>query len=244
MENVAHFWRESRIPTESWPVVVMTLRLLQESRRFADGTANEPRTFALRLNQFLAEGSNGNILRLLMGMGLVEHLIETTRPLAKRRRFRAADSMSFEERSCFVLADKGLAKAEAILAAGAESHGANREAMSNGMGSAEPPLTPRWEPGPGRLWAGRLLLHHFPRQAINLRLLLAAWQEDNWEEWLDNPLPEGAPGNAAKHLLDAMHGLNCCQSPKLLRFHFETRDGSEGAWWEWESNRCKTDHKR
>lgn len=95
------------------------------------------------------------------------------------------------------------------------------------------PVTPFYDVELRVLSVAGVRLHYFAQQAVNLRRLLTAWQEDNWVSWLANPLSDKSAKSAAKHLKDAVSGLNRCQQPRLLHFHYESRDDGEGARWEW-----------
>jgi hypothetical protein len=109
MKNDEWFWTDERIPEESRPAVVATLRMLRESKQLAVSNNHDTWSLAVELPYLLAGGSNITILRWLVLEQLVEHKIETTRPDTKQRRFQSSDSLRFGPRSCFVLSDKGRA---------------------------------------------------------------------------------------------------------------------------------------
>jgi hypothetical protein len=231
MDHAARLWKEKRIPAEARPVVAATLRLLRESRQYAEETASGRWAFAVELGHLLGHGSNVNVLRLLTVKGVVEHRVETTRPRAKRRRFQATGRLSFDTRTCFVLTDKGLAFAREIAAADetVRGHGGATAASSNGqrrVGTRKP----RWKAKARQLWAGDVLVKQFQVTAESQRLVVSAFAEQRWRRRIDNPLP-GPVAGRKKRAEDAVRRLNERQAAPLLRFH--VTDGGNGLTWEW-----------
>lgn len=209
----------------------MALRLLRESRGFADRSTGNPWLFALERRLLIVRGSSPNALRWLAKKGFVEHKVEITLPGASRRRFREVALLSFEDRSCFLLTDKGLAFALQIASREEEFLGASqgtsgkREATAGSLN-----VLPLWEPEPRRLWVGDRLLHHYKRPAPYQELLLTAFQEANWlVEIIDDPIPPTPNGDSRKRLENAVRGLNHCQHPRMLEFHV-LNDGTAVAW--------------
>jgi hypothetical protein len=187
--------------------IFSTLRPLLAAQGFTKHSTGDPWTFAVAGKTLLNGGSNENVLRLLLREEWLEHRIEG--------------------RSRFVLTEKGLLGALATLAAQEVFH----RTVVKGNGTAAGPLeTPYWESKNRRLWAGDFLLHEFPRRAFKEIRILEAFQEQNWEVWLDDPLPRKAGLDAAHRLHDAVYELNHGQRLTLLRFR--TRDG-EAVGWSW-----------
>ncbi len=231
MDQTETVRNEVEIPAESRAAVVAALNLLLESQHLANTAAGERWTFAVELPYLLAAGSNVSVLRWLANVGWVEHRVETTLPGSKQRRFQICSWFSLSAKSCFILTDKALASA----AVWSERHKRLTEIQGEGeksVGEAKRPIEkPRWESGPGRLWARSLLLHEFPHQASSVRLFLTACQEDDWDEWIESPFPPSATGDEQRRLRDTVNRLNHCQSLRLLRFRVQNR--GDAASWEW-----------
>src|SRR5262249_60468222 len=92
-------------------------------------------------------------------------------------------------------------------------------------------IKPVWngEPGIKELcWNGRLI-KKFNQPAKNQELVLAAFQEQNWNSRIDDPLPGG---RNQKRLADTVVALNQHhETGGIISFR---RDGTgEGVMWEW-----------
>jgi hypothetical protein len=233
MRNAAQFLIEKGIPEETWLTAIATLRLLKAAQSPANSPSDKPKTGVLERRQLLAGGSNDTVLQWLMEAKLVEHQVETTRSGAKQRKFRASVSRRFGPRSCFVLTVSGFAVVWSVSAeARTLGHRDSTPAQSQGT-AAEQPMMPLWKPASRQLSVGALVLHEFPRRAVNQMRVLIVFQEDNWAERIDNPLPDTEEGTAGKHLKDVVARLNRCQRVKMLHFRFHTDDDGESVSWEW-----------
>jgi hypothetical protein len=75
---------------------------------------------------------------------------------------------------------------------------------------------PRWDPVHRELWLGRYLVKRFRRPAANQILIIVAFQEQNWQEHVDDPLSGKSGMNAKKRLHDTIKQLNRNQVNPLL----------------------------
>src|SRR5687767_11106580 len=76
---------------------------LFEAHETARGLGLSPEEFASQLPDLQRLGFSDVTLRLLMSLGLVSHLVETTSPEAKARTFQPCRNARFREASCFVV---------------------------------------------------------------------------------------------------------------------------------------------
>ncbi len=77
---------------------------------------------------------------------------------------------------------------------------------------------PHWDTTSRTLWFGATLIKEFKVPAKNQELILAAFEEQNWPEGIDDPLPP-APGIESKRRLhDTIIRLNRSHKKRLMRF--------------------------
>ena len=69
------------------------------------------------------------------------------------------------------------------------------------------------------LWFKRSLVKSFHNPAKNQQLLLTAFQEQQWQFQIDDPLPPEPGINSKTRLRDAIRCLNKWHLHRLLRFH-------------------------
>jgi hypothetical protein len=190
MKNPAWFWTDERIPEESRPAVVATLRMLRESKRLAVSNNHDTWSLAVELHYLLAGGSNITILRWLVLERLIEHKKEMTRPEANQRRFQSSDSLRFGPRSCFVLSDKGLAFVVSTGATLETILGQNGSVIMKGNGKSNGgKAKPHWDRKTRKLSVDAVLVKHFQVPAANQEQVLLAFQQQKWRRCVPNPLP-------------------------------------------------------
>lgn len=77
---------------------------------------------------------------------------------------------------------------------------------------------PHWDATSRTLWFGATLIKEFKVPAKNQELVLAAFEEQNWPQCIDDPLPP-APGIEPKRRLhDTIIRLNRSHKQRLMRF--------------------------
>ena len=216
-----------RIPEQSWPAVVTTLRMLRESRELAVSGDHDPWSLAVEQPYLLAGGSSITVLRWLLLEKLIEHKIEITRPGTNQRQFQLPRSLRFGSHSCFVVSDKGLA---VVLQSGCApqtvltENGVREKRTGKNAGKTKP----HWNRHTRQLTVHSVLVKHFRVPAANQEQLLLAFQRQNWRRCILDPLPSSF--DPRKRLLDVVRRLNERQRVPLLRFH--TSDSSGAVWWE------------
>ena len=89
---------------------------------------------------------------------------------------------------------------------------------------------PRWDRELHRLWLGEMLVKHFRRPAPMADLILSAFEEEEWDERIDDPLPPLIGGHEGNRLRNQIHALNRRLDRRLIRFYL---DGTgQGICWE------------
>jgi len=100
-------------------------------------------------------------------------------------------------------------------------------APANGEGQAE--LLPVWKADCGELWFGGRLVKKFKQAAASQRAILDAFQEENWQRTIDDPLTGKGDMDRKKRLENAVQGLNAHRRNALLSFH--VINAGEGVEW-------------
>ncbi len=81
------------------------------------------------------------------------------------------------------------------------------------------------------LRVGKTVLKRFRRQpAPDQEELLGAFQQQNWQELIDDPLSHPAGVNRKRRRRDTVHNLNRSLKKRLIHFY---TDGNGHIGWEW-----------
>jgi hypothetical protein len=216
--------------------ICKALALLLEGDHYARDTCRGVWTYATELKALWAAGLLANDLRWLVCGGYVAHARETTEHAEGDRTFRHTSSLNFNDESCFVLTESGVALAESLAAETRASEGqVHSESFPSGNGEevkkeVNPPA-PTWDPLRRELRVGMQLVKRFRLRSPNQETVLAAFQEESWPAMIDDPLPQSSDQDPKRRLQDTLRGLNRHQVNSLIRFK---GDGTgEGILWEW-----------
>ena len=87
--------------------LISALNSLRQAYDCARETRQSAWEFAVEIESLESAGLSHTDSRWLIGMGYVEHAIETTRPTGKKRRFEPVGSLALPDRTCFVLTHAG-----------------------------------------------------------------------------------------------------------------------------------------
>ena len=167
--------------------------------------------YAVALRDLHTAGLSDAELRLLVRIGCLEQAITMPRRAGKRLPFRLGERGRATERSCFVLTEAGADLARHTLLPQLNN-------PPKGRRSRQRALKPHWEAEARKLWVGGQLVKRFRMRAANQEMILAAFQEQGWPSWTDDPLPH-APGIDPKvRLHDTIKALNRHQKPYLIHF--------------------------
>ncbi len=202
------------------------LAVLLEAFRCAQDANSPPWDFAMEHATLRAAGLSATHLRWLISKGYLEHAIE--RPTIKKRRsVRRVKSLEFRDPSCFVLTDVGAEFAASICQPSPTTdHTAStgRESAAAKADTAAEPK-PRWNAERRELTFDGSRLIKFKRVAINLQVLLSAFEKAGWARWIENPFAADADCNPKTRQHNAINSLNRHQRPHMLQF---SSDGTAG----------------
>ena len=200
--------------------------LLVEAVGFAESLQCSPWDFAVEISEFKKINVSRAELRYLVCRGLVEHAKELPTGPGDNRRFQAIGRLTFDRRTCFVLSDAGRLAVSLISpdlvgrenGEHAKMDGVKR--VMRGSGSPSPFLRakPVWDSALRRLMLGELLVKQYRAPALNQHVILSAFQEEDWPERIDDPLPPVNSIGPKRRLHDAIAGLNRNQVNSILHF--------------------------
>jgi hypothetical protein len=194
--------------------------------------------FSVELSALRRAGLTTNECRWLVAKGLARHAREVTAPDADRRIFQNYSNLALSRRTCFVIAERGIAYANALLRSqprrrstdARDSNVMNRRRPAPESNGHAGTLTPTWDSDRQQLRVGRVIVKEFKVPAANQEAILAAFQEENWVPRIDDPLAPQLNQDSKRRLHDTINSLNRNQKQALIRF---LGDGKgEGIRWE------------
>ncbi len=206
-----------------------TIEALFEASKYAVDTHSEAWDFAIPIRRLLKLGATETDLRWLVRKGFVEHAREVTVEGDDGREFRPTGNLTFCRRTCVVLTEVGFSSAQSDC--NQLNNGHKIPASNSGKVDHKLPMTsPRWDVGLRKLQLGETLIKQFKWPALNQESVLCAFQEEDWPERIDDPLPPQPEQDPKRRLADTIKCLNRKQMNELIRFR---GDGTgEGVVWE------------
>jgi hypothetical protein len=224
------------------PRIREALQLLADAAACAQDVGADVWQFSVELSVLRRAGLTNNECRWLVAKGLARHAREVTAHDSDRRVFQNYANLALSRRTCFVIAERGIVYANALLRSAPrrratdarDSSVLNRRrlvAESNGHPGT---LTPTWDSDRQQLRVGRVIVKEFKVPAANQEAILAAFQEEGWVPRIDDPLAPQLNQDSKRRLHDTINSLNRNQKHPLLRF---LGDGKgEGIRWEFSSD--------
>ena len=170
-------------------------------------------------------------LRWLVGMGYVEHAVETTCANDRTRQFRRTPLLTLTDVTCLLLTDSGVAMAQEICGGDSVIMLA-KPGISNCqiVLSEAIPSVPKWDHQRRQLRVGTDIVKEFKLPSPNQETVLMAFEEEGWPPRIDDPLSPSPQLDPRRRLHDTIKALNRKQKHYLIRF---MGDGSgEGIRWE------------
>lgn len=219
------------------------MTLLSQTYMYARDADIDQWEFAIEINLLYEAGFTISDLRWLVAKGLVEHGLETSVYGDTLRSFRRSSGLRFETASCLVLTPRGLAFADSFNEAiptppSPESSDTTSVAniatqpASDGLSGAR---KPHWNRSRRELLLGVDSVKRFRVPARNQELILNVFEEEDWPEHIDDPLPTSGSVDPHTRLHDAINRLNGNQTRPLLRF----RGNGNGTGISWELRKPK-----
>jgi hypothetical protein len=224
------------------------LSVLLEAHDYALDLQLDSWDFAVELSTLRHLGLTNSDCRWLAGKGLVECGFEMTLAGDERRSFRQCTNLKLTKRTCLILTSAGVDAAgghapvevrRAPVRTVAVADSADRSAHRLGSCSeliaaanvSEP--KPTWDRDRQQLRLGKAIVKQFKVPAASQEAVLAAFQEEDWPERIDNPLSHKSDQDPKCRLRDTINSLNRNQKRPLVRFRCD-RSG-QGVCWEFTS---------
>jgi hypothetical protein len=189
---------------------------------YAADIRTDPWQLAIELSHLESNGATLSDIRWLILRKFAEHAKETTVPGDAKRSFRALTPTYIPEDTCFVLSPDGAATIRSALGLTSVDSGCD---ASGGRASlaAEAPRTPvakpEWDATRRELRFRGQVIKRYRVPARNQALVLAAFQEMGWPEFIDDPLPPSGEQDPKHRLHATIKSLNRNQLHPLIRFH-------------------------
>ena len=211
---------------------------LGRCRRLRQDVGADIWQFSVELSALRRAGLTTNECRWLVAKGLARHAREVTAADSDRRSFQNYANLALSKRTCFVIADRGVAYANALFRAtprrrasdSRDSTAVNRRRPAPESNGHTATLTPIWDSDRQQLRVGRMIVKEFKVPAANQEAILAAFQEEGWVPRIDDPLAPQLNQDSKRRLHDTINSLNRNQKHALIRF---LGDGKgEGIRWE------------
>jgi hypothetical protein len=186
----------------------------------------DPWQFAVEISRLADLGLTPSDLRWLVEKGYATHAREITEPGDAERKFAPGSNTAFSPDTRFLLTDAGLQLAGGMRAAPTLL----RFPSSAAPLEIEAASKPRWDTDDGTLYFGRRIVKRFKRPSPNQAIILATFEEENWPQRIDDPLPPAKDIDPRRRLHDTIKWLNRNVECRLLCF---SGDGSgEGVRWQ------------
>ncbi|MCA9067958.1 MAG: hypothetical protein KDA84_03495 [Planctomycetaceae bacterium] len=208
---------------------------LLRAYEYATLTKRNPWSFAVEIEQLRALDLTECDFRWLTCLGFVEHAREITRMEDDGRDFRSTGHLTFAERTCFILTEKGAEFARhleetALPACCTECLAMEFIPQVLDVDSPTDSPSPVWDSERRELRLAGVLVKQFKWPAINQETILMAFQEEDWPARVDDPLPPHLGLEPRRRLQDTIKCLN--RNQKTKRIHFRGDGTGEGIIWE------------
>jgi len=215
MTGERHFRLVDIVATDLAPEIQVALAQLVKAYDYAREVQSDPWEFAVEMERLTSLGLTMTDLRWLVKKGYIEHAPEITNPGDAARGFLPIQHhTAFAKETCFTLTDSGL-----LISRGKH---ARREVLHFAKGTAIRPgvdLVPHWDNASRVLYLGERIVKQYLVPSPNQQAILAAFQEEGWPRYIDDPIPPAPEMNQKIRLRDTIKCLNSHQINPLIRFH-------------------------
>jgi hypothetical protein len=127
------------------PSMIPGLLQLLEAEAYARKVERSKWDFAVEIDGLRAVGVTTSDLRWLVCQGYLEHAVETTPAGSEARSFGKEASLTFSQRSCFVLTEGGADSAQRLVERANGGRGQNGASCDARNGAAQA-VRPEWDP--------------------------------------------------------------------------------------------------
>lgn len=200
-----------------------SLNMLFAAFDYASDSRLDRWQFAVALADVLSQGASLLDVQWLVLRGFAEHAKETTVPGDASRSFRRLPPTSLPADMCLALSPLGAETLRVLLPsqvaqAASESRdlaATAPETESAAIASSEAPV---WDAVRRELHYRTRVVKRYRVPAPNQELILAAFQEECWPQFIDDPLPPQEELDSKRRLQATIKSLNRNQLAPLIRF--------------------------
>ena len=215
------------------PRMKAALATLLEAIEYAQDLSSPAWDFAIEISVLRRLRLSNSDLRWLVARGLAEHAVEITPRNDSQRIFRQGKRLVIGKRSCFTLTSAGAELAHE-LREGGDGHGGRRLPATVRDARLDPasplPRAPKWDRDRQELRVGTIVVKRFTIPSASQETVLAAFEEQDWPQRIDDPLPPRDELSRKTRLQETIRSLNLAQKQPLVDF---IGDGSgQGILWE------------
>lgn len=207
--------------------LIPALRLLLASYRYGLCLEGEEWRFAVGIRELRRRGASREDIRWLVISGFARHRREVTLAGDNERTFRELAITECPARSVLMLTEKGARFLLCVLPVdGVEtkSSGLLPNERKNGVALSstsrdKSPKSPVWDGALRELRVGEQVVKRFRVPAPNQEMILRVFEEEQWPNCIDDPLPPRGDVQSKERLVSTIKSLNRCQIKKLITFH-------------------------
>jgi hypothetical protein len=216
MTGQQYLWLVDLTATDLAAEIRAALAQMAKAHHYAHEVRSDPWEFAVEIERLIDLGLTTSDLRWLVKKGYIEHAREITYPGDGTRAFLPIESSTaFTSETCFVLSNSGLLLARSACD-DCESSNFAKDCSSAQSG---PAFIPRWDGQSRALYLGEQIVKQYAVPAPNQEIVLTAFQEQQWAQYIDDPIPPAPEQNQKIRLRDTIKCLNAHQQNRLIRFH-------------------------
>lgn len=208
------------------------MSLLLEAHEYATELGQDVWSFAVELGVLRGARLSHSDIRWLSIKGYIDHACETTGVDDDERRFRRTGPILFQDKTCFVCTDEGVAVARRLCGRTNEPSAVMPapSVVRPAARAVEAPAVPYWDHQRRQIRVGEYVVKEFKLPAPNQETILTAFEEEGWPPRIDDPLPPVPDVDPRRRLHDTIKALNRKQRHQLMRF---MGDGNgQGIRWE------------
>jgi hypothetical protein len=197
---------------------------------YARDLAVDPWQFAVEWKDLGARGLERTDVRWLVSRGYVELKREVSFPAAFQRFFIVPDVPRLWHDTAFILTDSGVAFARSFAEQPFDTDTSPDHTPTAPTPAPQPSADkPSWDKDRRELRFRGELVKAFRVPAPNQELILEAFEEEGWPEFIDDPLPPAPDQDPHRRLQATIKSLNRRQAKTLIRFR---GNGSERVFWQ------------
>jgi hypothetical protein len=206
------------MPFSLSPAVLSALTHLQRAREYADDTQDDCWRFAVEWRVLKLKGLEATDVRWLLARQLIEAKRELSVSGSIDRQFMPDDVQRLTNDTAFILSDLGITFCQATL----DHLQASLPDRAPSVPTVSPAEVrhdkPRWNADRNELTFRGQLVKLFRRPALNQQLILSAFEEEAWPEFIHDPLPHSPSIDPHERLQSTIKSLNRHQVHCLIRF--------------------------